>query len=191
VTSSGLLPALLCGVLSLCFLLGVVELPAGCVLYWALPRGCSSNRSSGCSEVRSLPCLLFSLVRSLLLAVVLRPLVSRESPAFASRSHAVRAGFAAWRAGLVQPCESVLLPISEMSVRDAWSLAWRGRVRSFVPFSGDTWAVWSCAPGRADVLYADGLSAGDADLVATECNLVADELGECVEFRVAPSSVPF
>jgi hypothetical protein len=156
-----------------------------------LPRCGAGVVGFPCLRCLEFAVFAFFLVRSLLLAVVLRPLVSRESPAFASRSHAVRAGFAAWRAGLVQPCESVLLPISEMSVRDAWSLAWRGRVRSFVPFSGDTWAVWSCAPGRADVLYADGLSAGDADLVATECNLVADELGECVEFRVAPSSVPF
>jgi hypothetical protein len=48
------------------------------------------------------------------------------------------------------------------------------------------WAVWSCAVGREDELYASGLSEGEADLVATECNLVADELGEPVEFRPAP-----
>jgi len=48
------------------------------------------------------------------------------------------------------------------------------------------WCVWSCANGREDELYASDLSEADAELVATECNIVADELGELVEFRPAP-----
>ena len=49
------------------------------------------------------------------------------------------------------------------------------------------WCVWSCANGREDELYASNLSKADAELVATECNIVADELGELVEFRPAPA----
>ena len=49
------------------------------------------------------------------------------------------------------------------------------------------WCVWSCAPGREDILYASNLTEADAEFVATECNLVADDVGDLVEFRPAPS----
>jgi len=55
-----------------------------------------------------------------------------------------------------------------------------------IKMTNKNWCVWSCANGREDELYASGLSEADAELVATECNIVADELGELVEFRPAP-----